>query len=204
MLAAFVDLVSEIFPSVDPRTAAHCLRQLSRGDFDPASLFRARVFDFLAQGDVIDLVRFATTDDEGQQLDYIGPGLLISNTCDADHEEHVVFAACFPLDAFLEGGIADEPTIRSNCIFNLLYLPLFGPGARGLVVDLGLLQSHSRTYVSRSLFQRAANKLCSLSEWGFYLLLAKLSIHLMRPEAVEVNRGREEAQAKRGSEPVAP
>ncbi len=190
MLADFVALVSEVFPSVNPETAARCLRELSRGDLDPASLFCARVFDFLTQGDVIEPVRFVLTDDDGQELQYSGPGLLISNSCDADHDEHVIFAACYPLDAFLDGRVVDERTIQSNCIFNLLYLPLLGPHEKGLVADLSLLQSHSRTFVSTSLIRGSTTKICSLSQWGFYLLLAKLSIHLMRPEAAEVIRER--------------
>ena len=194
MLADFITLVSEIFPSVDPKTATRCLTQLARGNFDPASLFRASAFDFLAQGDIIEPVRFVTTDDDGQEYQYSGPGLLISNSCDAEYEEHVIFAACYPLDVLLDGKVADEPTIRSNRIFNLLFLPLLGPNQRGLVTDLSFLQSHSRTFLSRSLFQGTAKKTCSLSDWGFYLLLAKLSVHLVRPETPEVIRGPKEAQ----------
>ena len=190
MLADFVALVSEIFPSVDPGTAARCLRELSRGSFDPKSLFCVRVFESLTQGDLVEPVRFIITDDDGQELYYSGPGILLSNSCDAEHDEHVIFAACYPLEAFVDAHVIDELTIRSNRIFNLLYLPLLGPNQQGLIADLSLLQSHSRSFISSSLIKGTSRKICSLSEWGFYLLLAKLSVHLLRPEAAEVTRGR--------------
>ena len=198
MLADFVSLVSEIFPSIDPKTASRYLRQIRLGDFDPAGLFRSMAFDFLAQGDILEPIRFVTTDDSGCEQDYSSLGLLLSNTCDADHEEHVTFAICYPFDLFLSGNIASESDVRSNCIFNLIYLPLIGPEEKGLVVDLSLLQSHSREFVSRTLVQGAARKICSLSDWGFYLLLAKLSVHLMRPETADVNRGTGEVAGKTG------
>ncbi len=188
MLADFVRLVSDLFPSADPKTAARCLNQVSRPDFDPSKLFSAH-FDFLAQGDIVAPVSFLTTDEDGGSVEYTGPGLLLSNSCDADHEEHVILAACYPFGLFREENVADENAVRANCIFNLLYIPLLGEDGLGFVCDLSLLQSHSRAFVSRSLHQGTARKLCSLSQWGFYLLLAKLTIHLMRPETAEVVRG---------------
>ena len=192
MLAEFVELVSELFPSVDPKTAARCLGQLTRADFDPGKLFRPEHFDHLTQGDIVDPVQFVTTDEDGGELEYAGPGLLLSNTCDADHEPHVIFAACYPLDLFLGENVTDENTLRSNRVYNLLYLPLLGADSRGVIADLSLVHSHSRGFVSRCLQQGSAIKVCSLSMWGFYLLLAKITIHLMRPEAREVDRGRDE------------
>ncbi len=189
MLTDFIQLVSEIFPSIDPKAATRCLSQLSHRSFDDSQLFCPGKLEYLAQGDVLAPVRFLTTDEDGGELEYTGPGILLSNTCDAEHEEHVIFAACYSYDLFRELAPVDEASLRSNCIFNLLYLPLLGSDGKGLVADLSLLQSHSRAFVTGSLLQGSVTKVSSLSQLGFYLLLAKVTIHLMRPEPAEVLRG---------------
>lgn len=188
MLTDFIELVSEIFPSIDPETATRCLSQISHRSFDDNQLFSTRKFEYLAQGDVMAPVKFVTTDEDGGELEYTGPGMLLSNTCDAEHEEHVVFAACYPYNLFRELSTVDEASLRSNCIFNLLYLPLLGIDGKGLVVDLSLIQSHSRAFISESLLQGRLTKVSSLSQLGFYLFLAKVTIHLMRPEPADVVR----------------
>lgn len=193
MLTDFARLVSEIFPSIDPRTASRCLAALARTEFNPARLFRPLAFDFLCQGDIVNPIKFVVTDDDGSETEYEGPGLLLSNTCDAHNEEHLIFAGCYHFDQFLSGNICSEASIKSNCIFNFLYLPLQGEEGRGLVADLSLVQSHSRVFIEKRLLASVTKKLCSLSECGFYLLLAKITIHLLRPETQDVIEMRREA-----------
>lgn len=190
MLQAFVGLITELFPSVDPTTATRCLREIADQDIDPARLFLPRPFDHLAQGDIIHPVSFFVGEDDEVTYRYDGPGVVISNTCDAEHDEHVLLAASFPLRVYLENNPTDETTLRSNCIFNLMFLPWVGADGRGIVTDLSWVQTHSRASIISTLRSGAIRKVASLSNIGFYLLLAKLTVHLLRPETEEVLAGR--------------
>ena len=185
MFEEFVALVSELFPSLNPATAARCLGHVADREIDPGRLFLLRPFQYLAQGDIIDPIALVVAEEDGLLLRYDGPGILLSNTCDAEHDEHVLLAASFWLRTYLENNPTDEATLRSNCIFNLMFLPWVGADGRGIVNDLSWIQTHSRASIMNGLRCGVIRKVASLSDIGFYLLLAKLTVHLLRPEAAE-------------------
>ena len=185
MFAALIELVAELFPSVSPTTVARCLREVTQQDFDPGRLFLPRPFEYLAQGDVIAPIAFLMVEEGGELFRYDGPAVLLSNTCDSEHDENVLLAASYPFGTLLEDNPVDENSLRNNCILNLLYLPMIGDDGRGIVADLSWIQAHRRDWVVSALQRGQIRKLYSLSDIGFYLLLAKLTLHLLRPETPE-------------------
>jgi hypothetical protein len=102
-------------------------------------------------------------------------GMLISNTCDAEHDGAVILAPMFRIDA-LEG--LDKRALKQNQIFRFLHLPDSRIG--DYVVDLGMLAAYPTGLVARII--ETSGKCASLTQLGYYFFLCKLTVHLMRPE----------------------
>jgi hypothetical protein len=124
------------------------------------------------------------------------PALILSNTCDIDPSNtrlvpmRVMYAPIFRLEKF-EGALrAANPgaaigvssyvdSIRRQRVSNILYLP---PGMQGLRHEgfgpLDRIQNAPASGLHNNPVSDA--RLFSLSNYGFYMLLFKLSIHFSR------------------------
>lgn len=120
-------------------------------------------------------------------------GLIMSNSCDVDPENprdfpaRVIFAPLVKLAAY-EGllrasGIntkrvdAKIASIKAQTTTNLFYLPAGGPLAEDHVVRLD--DAHSMP-VAAHINAPDREKLFTLSNTGFYMLVFKLSVHFCR------------------------
>ncbi len=162
--------------------------------------------DYLLQGDGIDnvpYISFPNTD--------VGdiPAILLSNTCDmsTDNERlnpcRIMYAPIVRLEKYksilCEKGIENKRVeqhikdIKLQHITQILYLPKGNAGIglsyEGIVffdraISIPLDEKTNRKFVS--------NKLFTLSDFGFYLFLLKLSYHLSRvQERIDRKEGKD-------------
>ena len=124
--------------------------------------------------------------DLGNITAYRGKGMLISNTCSADHDDEIVLAPLLDID-LLGLGKAD---IVNNLHYRLLYLP--DERYENYVVDFSLLNTFNKHVLIKMMEQGKVIKETSLNQFGFYLLLCKLTVCFMRPEDEEVQADRRE------------
>jgi hypothetical protein len=119
-------------------------------------------------------------------------GLIISNSCDIDVKNtrdlpsNVVFAPLIPLGkyrALLESaGRTPEQiesklsSIRAQRVSSVFYLPSDQHGPQEAIILLDQLYSHPLP----AFLEADRRRLFRLGQYGFYLLLFKLSIHLSR------------------------
>lgn len=132
--------------------------------------------DELWQGDIIDKVPFAWVDEDGDLVDCLMPAMVLSATCDIDNDDRVTVCACIEEDEFLESGLLSSEDLANQC--TLRYFHLSGGGQRRYVADFGTMFSLSPQILSN------AERMASLTRFGYYLLLTKLTVHLMRPDPV--------------------
>ncbi|MFZ5708815.1 MAG: hypothetical protein ACOY4T_03890 [Pseudomonadota bacterium] len=132
-------------------------------------------------------------------------GVVLSNSCDVDPENprdvpaRVIFAPLVKLSAYealLASSGIDEvkvrakiASIRAQKTTNVFFLPASGPLAEDYVVRLD--EAHSMP-VAAHVGSADREKLFTLSNTGFYMLVLKLSVHFCRLQE-KVNRKPAEA-----------
>jgi len=187
MLEAYIDFVKALFPSISPyvqENAKQSVRQFyyRRSEFP---CFAANDFEVLSQGDIVSGINFRRINDEGEEEAFLTDGLVISNTCDIDHDNQVLIAPFFPIEQ-LTGINAD--TLKNNMIYSLLYFPDVRYSKN--VGDLSLMSPFPKKRVLEKLECGDIKRLFSLNVVGYYLLISKITVHLLRPEDAEIQKKR--------------
>lgn len=140
----------------------------------------------MTQGDIFEGIPFTRIEEDGNISAYRGKGMLISNTCSADHDDEIVIAPLLDIDSL---GL-NRADIFNNLHYRLLYLP--DERYESYVVDFSLLNTFNKDVLNRMIVQGRVVKETSLNQFGFYLFLCKLTICFMRPEDEDVQADRRE------------
>ncbi|SFL80736.1 hypothetical protein [Salibacterium qingdaonense] len=187
----FVGMVKELFPSIDPyaesktREAVKHIQDDTREKLETCT--RTNVFNFLAQGDIFSEIPFTFVDEEGNDRQFNSKALLLSNTCDAERERLLVFVPVIPIETFKKEGF-DEQNLINNKYTKLFYLPSLS--FQSYVVDFNIVNCVSRQLINKLIESNKLKKDVTLNLIGYYLFLAKLTVHFMRPEDPSVNNDR--------------
>lgn len=129
--------------------------------------------------------------------------LVFSNTCDLDlansrlFPSQVVYAPIFNLEKYknqlenLSGFSAEKieshiAAIKKQEITQIFYLPQFGASMKESLVFLDRINNCSNSNFNRTTL--CSQRIFSLSDYGFYVFLLKLSIHFNRIRD-QVDRG---------------
>lgn len=128
-------------------------------------------------------------------------GIVLSNTCDIAPENRrlysssIIYAPIMDLQKYVESlqvrNIQEDIIknhiidIRRQAITSMLFLPS-NSKMPDSIVFLDRVMSVDNSYISRE--QLNSKRLFSLSDYGFYMLLFKLSVHFSRIQE-KVNRG---------------
>ncbi|MGM8366493.1 hypothetical protein ACLIBG_13590 [Virgibacillus sp. W0181] len=189
MIGEFITFVEKMFP-MDPYTAEKARTAIRQFELKKASegegqslyqFFMPTPFPYLSQGDIIDNVPFQLEDpDTGEIMLYRGPGMLLSNTCDAERDPYIVISPLLELDKMYGKRKKDFST---NLTYNLLYFP--DSRFSNYIIDLTIMNTFSRKIILQN-YETTA----SLNQIGYYLFLCKLTVQLMRPEDEDVQAHR--------------
>jgi hypothetical protein len=146
---------------------------------DPASVY---------QGDILLDIPVCLTDDDGNAV--IGRDMvaLISNTCDMQSDRQEFVTVC-PIVSFdeLRQNIENHKLetllhdVRNNRIFRYFYLPP-GDDLPESYIDFSRMVSISSIYLNDIKTSKPQQCILSLSPYGFYFFLVKLTYHLARME----------------------
>ncbi|MEC0244717.1 hypothetical protein P4H65_02645 [Paenibacillus chitinolyticus] len=184
MIQEFVDLVEQLFPSISPYVKDRVNDAIKQFDTSgqKSDFFMFKSLDHLAQGDIFDNIPFFKIDPKTNELfDIRKKGILLSNTCDASRDEEILFAPLIRLDDITS---VDINQIKKNLIYQFLYLP--DKNLHEYCIDLSWINNLPRSLILKALQQEKISKIGSLNRMGYYLFLAKITVHLMRPEDSEV------------------
>lgn len=135
------------------------------------------------------------------------PSIVLSNTCDLDlankraFSSQVCYAPIFNfskyIDSLIKRGTYKDTSdldqhieaVRKQYITQILYLPQGGNLDYEGIVFLDRINNCHNTLINRE--QLSLNKIFTLSNYGFYLLLTKISIHFSRlQEKIDRDEGR--------------
>lgn len=186
MLDEFIDFTQSLFPSISPYVKERTKTAMKQFELSgkKLNLFNYRPYDYLTQGDIFEGIPFTRIEEDGNISAYRGKGMLISNTCSADHDDEIVIAPLLDIDSL---GL-NRADIFNNLHYRLLYLP--DERYESYVVDFSLLNTFNKDVLNRMIVQGRVVKETSLNQFGFYLFLCKLTICFMRPEDEDVQADR--------------
>lgn len=186
MLDEFIEFTQALFPAISPYVKAQtkeAVRQFERTG-KKLYFFTYKPYDFLAQGDILDGIPFTRIGSDGNISAQVAKGMIISNTCSADHDNEIVLA---PLMNISQLGL-EKTDIIKNLHYRLLYFP--DERYEDYVVDFSLMNTFNKNVLNKMIQQKKVIKEASLNQFGFYLFLCKLTICFMRPEDEEVQADR--------------
>jgi len=189
MMQKFIEFVSELFPSISPYTKEKVKESLKQFELNGIQLKYSmhNPLPHLAQGDVFEELPFYKQDNSGGLNSFKTKAILLSNTCDAERDDVLLFAPLFKISDI----DMDVASLKSNQIYRLLHFP--DPSLSDYVVDFSIVNSFSRHLIEEKLTQSEINKILSLNDFGYYLFLSKMTIYLMRPEDLDVQKDRVES-----------
>ena len=156
--------------------------------------------DIIYQGDALSDMPVVNIENLGLGVKQ-RPCMIVSNTCDMDldntrlYPTTMLYTPIVQLNNYikvlLQYGASEEKIknhiadVKAQKVSSMFYLPSIGELGES-VVFLDRLLHVSQKYIDRNTVQ--ARRLFSLSDYGFYLFVFKLSIHLSRIRE-GVNRG---------------
>ena len=187
MYAGIFDLLANTFPAVDRVGVQKALAEIKRRGLKDSHLFGFHEDSDPWQGDVIGPFRFWSTDETGAQVAWEGPGMLLSSTCDAQQAEECLLAACFPAKELASDLQENDQALKSNSITDWFFLPEV-PSLGDCVITLSQVSTINTEYLNEGLKSGRLERKGRLSTLGYYVFLAKLSVHFLRPEAADVPR----------------
>jgi len=181
MMQEFINFVQELFPSISPYTKEKIKDALKQFYISGKTLncFMLHPLNELCQGDIVEDLPFSRYDINGNRSIFKTKGILLSNSCDAENDDTIVFAPLLPIDKINLGKNSID-NITKNLNYRLLYFPdhMF----KDYVIDLSLLNSYNKHMIVNAISDGKIKRVASLSQFGYYLFLCKLTVHFFRPE----------------------
>ena len=186
MLAEFVEFVDNIIPIVSEeqrnKTKDAILQFEKYGE--QLKYMMLEPLDVLSQGDIISKVPFSYFDDNGEQCFFVSDAMVISTSCNIDNKNRILLTPVFPISVF-EGNALD---LKKNVIFDYMYIP--DDIMKNKYVDFECMGTYSKDLIIRGIADKRIKRIGSLNQLGYYFMIVKLSVFLMRREDEETMRKR--------------
>jgi len=185
------------------------LEQFSKGksgeklEIDYSDFFLNNQPQFLLQGDLVHSVPFPFWNERSQNFETDQTlGILISNSCDVAQEntrlsaKHAVFAPIIPVfeyakDLIEQGENAQKVDsiivqLKQQIFTNLIYVPHPDNTKEGFLAFLDKAFHVAPSVVKKLCDNLESERYITLSNFGSYLFIVKLSFHFCRvPEEIE-------------------
>lgn len=195
MLEEFINFCTEIFPSINPYTVDNLKSAMAQFQHEGKtfSVCRSSPLDYLAQGDIFSGLPFSFVDKEGNRKIVRKPSMLLTNTCDASRRGNLLFAAISdfenaPSSELAEASQKTIEDIKFNRVNRYLYLPC--TEMKSQAVDFELVTVISREAILEMMSKNKLKKIISLNEYGYYMLLSKLTVFFCRRQDAETEKER--------------
>lgn len=188
MIKEFIDFTCELIPCITPYTKQSikdAIRQFEREDKNFITTME-KTLDFLAQGDIVENIPFYRFNSNGKLEFLKGKGIILSNTCDCDRDKDILIAPFVDMSTLEK----DRTALYSNQSYGHFYIP--DVRVENQVVDFSLSCNFNREVILEGIKRGKILKRYSLNKYGYYLMLCKITIYLMRPEDLEVQEKRME------------
>lgn len=181
MLEEFIDFVDSVLPSVDSEAkdkAKAAIAQFKK-DGNNFEYLMPQVLTYLSQGDIISEIPFRYFDENGKQFQIVAKGMVISTSCHIDQKKYINIVPVFPVSD-LEDNENQLKDLRNNKIFDYMYIP--ENKIKDYFIDFSRVNTYDKRLILNEISNGKIERICSLSQLGFYFFIVKLTVFLMRKE----------------------
>lgn len=182
MIKELIKFTTELFPSISPYTKENVNRAIEQFDYDKLEWFKHTPITYLSQGDIIEKLPFTFIDENGNRDTILTKGIILSNTCDVSRDDYIIIAPLFKYDEMLNNN--QKKVVRANKYYDKMCFT--NSQLNDYFVDFTRANAFNRNLLLK-LLETKTNVEYSLNQYGYYLLLTKLTIYFMRPEDKETN-----------------
>ena len=178
MLVEFIDFVDSILPAVDPdfREGAKAAILQFEKEGHILNFLTNECLITLSQGDIISDIPFTYFEEDGKQQIFKSDAMVISTSCHIDQKEKLVMVPVLPLDIY-DGNTVE---LKRNTVYDYMYLP--DCKMNNKFVNFSIWCTYNKELIMKQITEGKVKRLASLSQLGYYFLVVKLTVYLMRKE----------------------
>lgn len=178
-LKEFIDYTNQIFPSIDMSVKKSLKEALEQFDINKFSWFTMENLDGITQGDILDKIPFTIQNSQGNYKVFPTKAIVLSNSCDLTRDKYITLAPLIPYDS-TEFNASQKFDLQNNKYNGKMCFT--GSAIEKYYIDFTRVQSFNRDLILKLIEQGKINIEYSLSQFAWYFLLTKLTIHYMRME----------------------
>lgn len=188
-LHEFIEYTNQIFPAIDMAIKQSMKDALEQFDISKFNWFTTEKIEGLTQGDILSKIPFVYQDNQGNYRTLITKGIVISNSCDLTRDKYIALAPLIQYDDTDEFNEDQKRDLQNNKYNGKMCFT--GSNIQGYYVDFTRIQSFNRELIIHLIDEGKINNEYSISQFAWYFLLTKLTIHYMRVEDHELFSSRE-------------
>ncbi|QQS29392.1 MAG: hypothetical protein IPM47_00090 [Sphingobacteriales bacterium] len=167
-------------------------------EIDYTDFYKTYGHAYFMQSDLVKEIRMSFWNEESSVFEKAYPdAIIISNTCDISfgnkhniNSKQCLFAPLIDFNEYIHDLTASGyekdkldqfiQSVKAQLVTNLFYLPLFHDDQKEFVVILDNLFWFPANELNSYIDNIQENRITSLSHFGYYLFILKLSYHLCR------------------------
>lgn len=178
MLKELIEFVDSVLPAVPLDTKKGLQEAIAQFDKEGEQInfLMKNLLGELSQGDILSEIPFIYFDDDGNQIMFKAKAMVLSTSCHIDNKDKMVLVPIIPIDEF-EGNIIE---LKKNKVVDFMYIP--DGKMADMFIDFEIMNTFSKKMICEGIKKGIIRRLASLSQIGYYLLIIKLTIYLMRRE----------------------
>ena len=179
-LEEFINYSNQIFPAIDKSVRNSIKEALKQFDINKFSWFSNNDLGGICQGDILDKVPFTFQDESGESKAFLTKAMVISNSCDIENDKYILLAPLIPYLDTNEFNENQKEDLLNNKYYGKMCLSYSSVG--DYYVDFSRIQSFNKSLIINLVNINKIKLENSLSQFGWYFLLTKMTIHFMRIE----------------------
>lgn len=178
MLEELIKFVDACFPSIpygEKEKAKEAIEQFKKTG-ETVNYLSCNPLPELSQGDILSDIPFCFFDTDGSLNRFKSKAMIVNTSCHIENKGVVTLVPLIELNTF-EKNVAN---VKSNTTYEVLYIP--DKKLEDYCVDFSMPTTYSSELIKGQIEKGRIARVASLSQIGYYLLLIKLNIYLMRRE----------------------
>ncbi|SDE61526.1 hypothetical protein [Desulfuromonas thiophila] len=187
-LTFFKDLFEESFPVARPELRSKFRSFLASDRLDYKWLFSSATRSVITQGDIVSSWPSFFFDGEKIRATRVPvPVIMLEHTCDMSidngvvRNQHYSFAPLFPFSV-VGNHFSDSTSLKRNQITNKIYVGHIADLDDEYVADLDMVGCVKASWLHSAMESGKIIRICSLSDAGYFFILAKLTAHFLRAD----------------------
>ena len=178
MLKELIDFVDASFPSIpygEKKRAKEAIEQFEKTG-ETVNYLYDNLLPELSQGDVLSDIPFDFFDTDGTLQKFKAKAMVINTSCHIENKNYLTLVPVVSVDE-METSVA---AVKSNKAYEIMYIP--DTRLSEYCIDFSMPVTYDTSLIKEQIEKGNIIRIASLSQIGYYLLLIKLNIYLMRRE----------------------